>query len=66
MYKDGIAVPGAIASETATAANDLINLSISCLVREFCPCGDESSALTFVLSGTAASITNVAVVGEKL
>ena len=66
MYKDGVEVPGAAATETATAANDIINLSISCLVREFCPCCDESSALTFVLSGTAASITNVAIVGEKL
>ena len=66
MFKDGIEVPGATASETATAANDIINLSISALVREYCPCGDSSSNLTFVLTGTASSVTNVAIVGEKL
>lgn len=66
MFKDGVAVPGATASGTAAAANDAVNLSISALVREYCPCGDSSSNLTFVLTGTAASVTNTAITVEKL
>jgi len=66
MYKDGIAVPGAVATETVAAAGDSANLSISSLVREFCPCCDNSSNLTFVLSGVESNVTNVAIVVEKL
>ena len=66
VYKDGVVVPGATATTTATAANDPVNLSISSLVREYCPCADDISNLTFVLSGTAASVTNAAIVVEKL
>lgn len=65
LYKDGVAVPGATATITA-AAGDTVNLKINALVREFCPCGDSSSNLTFLLSDSAASITNVAIVVEKL
>lgn len=66
VYKDNIAVPGATATETAAAANDIINLNISSLVREACQCCEGISNLTFVLTGTAASVTNSAVVVEKL
>lgn len=66
MYKDGTEVPGATATASTSTANNPVNLSISCLVREYCPCADDSSNLTFVLSGTAASISNVAIVVEKL
>lgn len=66
MFKDGVAVPGATASETAAAANDIINLSISSLVRENCACCEGISNLRFILTGTAASVTNIATVTEKL
>lgn len=65
-YKDNVAIPGATASSTATAANDLINLSISSIVREPCACCESLSNITLVLTGTAASVSNVAVVVEKL
>ena len=65
-YKDGVAIPGAFATETPVAANDTVNLSISSLVREFCPCGDSSSNITFVLSGVSSAVTNSSVVIEKL
>lgn len=65
VYKDGAVVPGATATETA-AAGDTVNLNISALVREYCPCVDDSSNLTFVLTGGAATITNSAIVVEKL
>ena len=66
MLKDGVVIPGATATQSTTAANNPVNLSISSLVREFCPCCDGLSNLTFVLTGTAASISNVAIVVEKL
>lgn len=66
MYKDGVAIPGATASGTVAAANDSINLSISSLVREFCECCEGLSNLTFVLTGIASSVTNSAIVIEKI
>lgn len=66
IFKDGVAIPGATATQSTTAANNPINLSISSLVREFCPCCSGLSNLTFVLTGTAASVTNVAIVVEKI
>lgn len=66
VFKDGVAVPGATATQSTTAANNPVNVSISSLVREFCPCCDGLSNLTFVLSGTAAAVSNVAIVVEKI
>lgn len=66
VYKDGVEIPGAEASTTIAAAGDLTNLSISCLVREYCPCADSSSNLTFVLSGIPTTVTNSAIVVEKI
>lgn len=65
-YKDNVAIPGATATETVTAANDVVNLNFSSLVREFCSCCEGASNLTFVLSGTAASVTNSAIIVEKI
>ena len=64
LFKDGVAVPGATASATVSAAGDTVNLSIEALVREMC-C-DSTSTLTLVLTGAAATVTNVAAVVEKL
>ena len=64
LFKDGVAVPGATASASAAAAGDAVNLSIEALVREMC-C-DSTSTLTLVLTGAAATVTNVAAVVEKL
>ena len=57
LYKDGVAVPGATASETA-AANGTVDLSIPALVRQVCCAA--GSALTLVLTGAAATVNNVA------
>lgn len=65
-YKNGVAIPGATATGSTSVANNPINLSISSLVRKFCPCADGIENLTFVLSGTAASVTNISVVVEKI
>ena len=57
LYKDGVAVPGATASETA-AANGTVDLSIPALVRQVCCAA--GSALTLVLTDAAATVNNVA------
>jgi hypothetical protein len=66
LFKNGVAIPGATATESATVANVPVNLSINCLIREFCPCTGDTSDITFVLTGTDSEIQNVAVVAEKL
>ena len=57
LYKDGVAIPGATASASG-AANGVVNLSIPALVRQAC-CAS-GSALTLVLIGAAATVSNVA------
>ena len=66
LLKNGVAIPGATATEAATVANVPVNLSINCLIREFCPCAGDISNLTFVLTETASAVQNTAVVAEKL
>lgn len=63
LYKDGLAVPGATASETGTASGT-VNLNIPALVRQAC-CAS-GSALTLVLSGAAATVTNVALRVQRI
>lgn len=64
LFKDGVAVPGAIATSTAAAAGDSVNLNISALVRQAGCCAGLST-LTVQLSA-AATITNAAIVVEKV
>lgn len=66
VYKDGVPLQGATATETAAAVGDFVNLSISAIVREFCSCCDGLTNLTFVLTGNDTTITNVAITVEKL
>lgn len=64
LFRNGVAVPGATASATASAANASVALPITAIVRENC-CNDDD-ALTLVLTGTNSNVTNVAMVVEKL
>ena len=64
LYNNGIAVTGATASETVASANDLVNLSFESIVRVFC--SGNTGALTLVLTGTNANVSNVAVTVNKL
>lgn len=63
LYKDGVAVPGATASETA-AANGTVDLNIPALVRQVCCAA--GSALTLVLAGAAATVNNVALRVQRI
>ena len=64
LYKDGVAVPGATASATAAAADDVVNLNIPALVRQVCCAA--GSALTLVLTGAAATVNNVALRVQRI
>lgn len=63
LYKDGVAVTGATASETA-AANGTVDLNIPALVRHVCCAA--GSALTLVLTGVAATVDNVALRVQRI
>lgn len=64
LLNNGVAVPGAIASEAVSTANNHTNLSFDSIVRVFC--GSGTGSLTLVLSGTDSNVTNVATVVTKL
>nr|DAH43741.1 MAG TPA: BclA protein [Caudoviricetes sp.] len=61
--KDGVAVIGATASATTTAAAESANLSLNFIVRNV-GCG--SSILSFALGGAESTVTNLAVTVTKL
>lgn len=65
-YLDNVAIPGAAVTGSVSTANNPVNLSISSLIRQACQCCEGLNNLTFVLTGTAAAVTNVAVVVEKI
>ena len=65
-FLDNIQIPGGTATGSVSAADNPVNLSISSLVRQSCQCCEGLTNLTFVLTGTAAAVTNVAVVVEKI
>ncbi len=62
--KDGVAIIGATASETVSAASTAVNLSITAIVRNACGC--DSSIISLILTGATAEINNLAVNVEKL
>ena len=64
LYKDGVAVPGATSTGSVSTANNPATLPVNCLIRE--TCCDTTSNLTLVLTGTAAAVSNVAAVVQKI
>ncbi len=66
LYQDGVAVPGALASETVAAADTTINLSFPAMIRlQGCRCNTESSTLEFRLTGGEVVLNNAATVTER-
>ena len=63
MQVNGVAYPGAIATETAGAAGDVVTLPIDAIVRVGCCDGIKS--LTLVLSA-AGTVRNVSVSVERV
>ena len=64
-YVNNVPVQGAIATATVAAAGDSVTLSIDSVFRQQCQCCEGLSNLTFVLTGTAANVTNSAIVVDK-
>lgn len=64
MLADGIPVPGATATVSATAAGDIVNLAFPGMIRLLCEC--DSSNLVLLLTDGAATVQNVAVLIEKV
>ena len=64
-FLDNVEIQGATATETVAAADDSVALPIVGVFRLPCQCCEGLSNLTFVLTGTAANVTNSAIVVEK-
>lgn len=62
LYKDGVVVPGVLASVTGVA-DDEVNLSLIGVFKN--SCCNSSSSLSLVISGTAITTNNVASKVEK-
>lgn len=61
LYKNGVAIPGAIASQTITTADtEVRSISFTSEVLKYCNCYD-NTAISLVSSGVDLSITNVAI-----
>lgn len=65
MLKDGTQVVGATSS-VSVAVGDVVTIPLQALVREYGCCCDNNSNLTFVLSGTAETVSNITVTVEKI
>lgn len=57
LYKDGVQIPGMIASATVAAAGDLATLPLVGTIRQ--SCCDNADNLTLVLVEGASTVTNV-------
>lgn len=63
LYKDGVQIPGAIATTTVAAADDVVTLSVPAVIREK-GCCDGASAVTCRLSAEA-EVTNASIKGDR-
>lgn len=68
LQNNGVAVPGAIATFTATVADDAVNLAFSTIIKvpPSCCAVDNTANLTLVNTGVAATFTNVNINITKL
>ena len=68
MFNNGVAVPGAEATETATVAGNISNVAFTTIIKVTPSCAmiDNVGRLTFVNTGVAATFTNVNVNITKL
>lgn len=58
LYRNGVEIPGAKASFTVSAANDIVTLTVPGVLREPCACLGPY-AITCVLTGVDASVSSV-------
>ena len=63
LYQDGVAIPGAVSTNTAAASDDATSVSVNAIVRVV---GCATSTITAVLTAGAGSVTNIAAAVVKL
>lgn len=68
LYINGVALAGGLTEATITAAGDLIPGSITALIPvSTCPCNNGGGTpITFVISGTTATVQNINVTVMKI
>ena len=68
LQNNGVAVPGAIATQTVAAADDAVNLAFTTIIRvpPSCCAVDNTANLTLVNTGVAATFTNANINITKL
>lgn len=65
MQRNGVAVPGALATATVAGAGDTVTLPIDFIIRRPCACCNDIDIITFAID-TAATVNNIVVQIEKL
>ena len=60
LYKDGVQVPGAIATGSVSTVGNAVTLPIITTLRQGCDC-DGASNITLVLTAGASTVSNVSV-----
>jgi hypothetical protein len=63
LYKDGVQIPGAVASSVGTAG-DPVTLPIVTTIRQGCEC-DGASNVTLVLTAGPGTVSNVSLRAER-
>lgn len=63
LYKDGVAIPGAIATVNPAAIGDVVSVSIPAVVKNLCGC---EQTITAVLTGAGANLSDAAIVVRKV
>lgn len=64
LYKDGVQIPGAIASGSVSTALNPVTLPIITTIRQGCEC-DGASNITLVLTEGAGTVSNVSLRAVK-
>lgn len=64
LYNNGVQIPGAIASATTSATQQLVTLPIQTTIRQGCCC-EGADNLTVVLVEGAGTVTNIALRVER-
>ena len=60
LYSNGVKIPGATSSFTASDAGDTVTLTMTPMIRVRCACLDPL-AITCVLTGTESTVTDISV-----
>lgn len=64
LYNNGVQIPGAIASATTSATDQLVTLPIQTTIRQGCRC-EGADNLTVVLVEGAGTVSNIALRVER-